>query len=452
MTTVPHSRGMSRRLVIAYGLPGFGAAIPVIPIAILLPSYYAQEMGVGFTLPGIALGIARLLDFFTDIVIGLAVDRFKWRRENRSDLRFKPWLLLGGLIAAIGLYALSHPASFENAQKTSVYLGIWSCILFLGWTCLMVPYLSWGAILATDPHDRSRLTVARETAGLFGMLAALTAPLLFLSTDISPLVIITWITLGTGIPLIGLCLLRVPDSGGTDKAENTAHITLGDLAELIKFGPYRQTIICWALNSFANGLPAVLFPIVVQQYFMFDQRSLFILLFVYFAAGIFAAPLWLQAAKRFGKVFTWQTSIALNVCVFVLVLLIDPASDGVFSRNLFYWICAFSGLSLAADMALPASIQADVMEHDRKVHDKQRTATAFALWSMATKLALAGAVLVGFLSLGSSGEQFDSNDTFSRYLLLSLYVLVPVLTKLTVLVLLAKLNRGLRQMPQSSAA
>ena len=444
MTAVPHSRGMSRRLVIAYGLPGFVASVPIIPIAILLPSYYAQDLGVGFTLTGIALGVARLLDFFTDIVIGLAVDRFAWQRRGKSTLRYKPWLLIGALVAAVGLYALSHPDGLADARRTSIYLGIWSCVLFLGWTCLMVPYLSWGAILAHDQHDRSRLTIARETAGLFGMLTTLTAPLLILNSDISPLVIITWITLAAGVPLIAACLLQVPDSVAAHPLPTPAKITSRDLLELIKFKPYRTTLVCWGLNSFANGLPAVLFPIVVQKYFMFGERPLFILLFVYFAAGILAAPLWLKMAKRFGKVFSWQTSIVLNVCVFTLVLALDPAGDGLFSRELFYWICAFSGFSLAADMALPASIQADVMEYDRTAHGKQRTATAFALWSMATKLALAAAVLVGFLSLGSSGEQFNAQESSARYLLLFLYVVVPVTTKFGVIYLLRKLNRDAR--------
>lgn len=443
MTAVPHSSGMSRRLVIAYGLPGFVAAIPVIPIAILLPSYYAQDLGVGLTITGIALGLSRLVDFLTDLVIGLAVDRFQWRHGNLQSLRFKPWIVLGAIIAGIGLYALSHPPSQHSNNALGVYLGVWSCVLFLGWTCLMVPYLSWGAILANDIHDRSRLTVARETAGLCGMLVALSAPLLIIDSDLTPLALITWVTIGAGIPLIGLCLTRVPDLGKNDTSDAKTKINIGDIRELLRFKPYRQTLVCWALNSFANGLPAVLFPIVAQQYLMFDQKSVFILLFIYFGAGVIAAPFWLRAAEYLGKVSSWQASIALNVLVFAMVLLINPAAEGFFSPAFFYWICAFSGLSLAADMALPASIQADVMGYDRERHGKQRTSTAFALWSMATKLALAAAVLVGFLTLGGSGEQFNGNDADSRNLLLSLYVIVPVLTKFGVLVLLAHLKKAL---------
>ena len=443
MTTMPRTRGMPRQLVFAYGLPGFVAAIPIIPIAILLPTYYAQELGLGFTVTGIALGLARFIDFLSDVFVGLAVDRFAWQRKASVALRYKPWLFIGGCIAGLALYALSHPGQVDDSIVGGLYLGAWSCVLFLGWTFLMVPYLSWGAVLAHDRHDRSRLTVARETAGLIGMLTALSAPVLVLSAEVSPLVIITWIAIICGTPLLGYCLYRVPESLSHEALSDDNKIRFRDLRELLGFEPFRATLGCWALNSFANGLAAVLFPIVVQQYLKFDERALFVLLFLYFAAGVAAAPLWLKLARKRGKLAAWRFSIVLNVIVFAAVLLIDPESHGLFSPALFYVISALSGLSLAADMALPASIQADVMEHDRKQHHKQRTATAFALWSMATKLALAGAVFIGFVTLGSSGEQFDRNDPSARYLLLGLYVMLPIITKVFVLRLLGKLDRHL---------
>ena len=52
MTDTLPEGSMSRKNVIGYGLPGFVTAIPIIPIAILLPSFYTSELGLGFTLTG----------------------------------------------------------------------------------------------------------------------------------------------------------------------------------------------------------------------------------------------------------------------------------------------------------------------------------------------------------------------------------------------------------------
>ena len=438
MTDTLPEGSMSRKSVIGYGLPGFVTAIPIIPIAILLPSFYASELGLGFTLTGIALGLARLIDFFSDIVIGLAVDRVHWTKRDGSVLHFKPWLITGGVIAAIGLFALARPTAFDNAAAGAIYLGAWSCVLFLGWTCVMVPYTAWGAVLAEDTHGRSRLTVAREAAGLVGMLIALTAPIAVLNYSITPLTLISALAIIAGVPLFAYTILRVPESFHKTAAANPDKVALSDIGQLLRFRPYRFTVICWFLNSLANGLPAVLFPIVAMNYLGFDEKGLFILLFLYFGAGVLAASVWLNMAKRFSKISAWQVAMVLNISVFSLVLFIDPQSSGLFGSSIFYAICCLSGLSLAADMALPASLQADVMAADRLLHHKERTATAFALWSMATKLALAAAVTVGFVSLGSAGENFDATDDNAKWLLLTLYVCVPVALKIGVITLLRR--------------
>ncbi|MGR8946931.1 MAG: MFS transporter [Gammaproteobacteria bacterium] len=438
MINMPPTGGIPRTIVIGYGMPGFVTAIPVIPIAILLPSFYANDLGLGFTLTGLALGLSRLIDFFSDIIVGMAVDRFKWTTGDNRALIYKPWLIAGGLIAAAGLYALSRPHGFGNPAAGAIYLGAWSCVLFLGWTCIMVPYTAWGAVLASDVHGRSRLTVARESAGLLGMLVALSAPALVLNSSIEPLELITWIAIIAGLPIFAYTVINVPESQAAQSNLKPAPVRLADISDLLAFSPYRHTVICWFLNSLANGLPAVLFPVVAQKYLQFDEKGLFILLFLYFGAGICAAPVWLKMAKHLSKTTAWQIAIMVNIGVFSTVLLIDPNGNGLFSSQAFYIVCTLSGLSLAADMALPASIQADVMESDRRLHGKLRTATAFALWSMSTKLALAAAVVIGFVSLGSMGEGFDPAEAGGKWLLLVLYVCLPIAMKAIVLAMLSK--------------
>lgn len=450
MSDGPQNRNLSTGIIFAYGLPGLIAAIPIIPIAILLPSYYAVDLGLGFTLTGIALGFSRLLDFFSDILVGIGVDRFRWPGNGANTYQYKPWLILGSLIAALGLYMLANPNQIGENFAGALYLAFWSSVLLLGWTLLMVPYTAWGAELSSQRHERSKLTIARESAGLIGMLLALGAPALITQTDITPIALVFWLTVGLGVPILTYTLVKVPESGSGKNLQVSTQTRLKDIAELLKYRPFRFTLSCWFLNSLANGVPAVLFPIVAQKYLLFDDQELFFLLFLYFGAGVAMAPLWLKLAERWGKIASWRIAIFFNVLVFSSVLLIEPSSSGLFSSNLFYWICTLSGMSLSADMALPASLQADVMENDRKLHNKLRTGTAFALWSMATKLALAAAILIGFVSLGldsgtdtsmavaTSGVDQQVEQVPSTVLLLALYVCLPIALKLIVLRLLGK--------------
>jgi Na+/melibiose symporter-like transporter len=111
---------------------------------------------------------------------------------------------------------------------------------------------------------------------------------------------------------------------------------------------------------------------------------------------------------------------------FVWVPLLGPGDVWPFAM-----ICLLSGLSLGADLALPASIQADVVDLDRLQTGRQRTGLFFAVWSMATKLALALAVGLAFPVLALAGfEPGADNGPVALGTLSALYGLVPVVIKL----------------------
>ena len=74
---------------------------------------------------------------------------------------------------------------------------------------------------------------------------------------------------------------------------------------------------------------------------------------------------------------------------------------------------------------------------------RQRTASAFALWTMATKLALALAVAAAFVGLGVQDPgAADAGPVDAQHLMIG-YVVVPVLLKLVVIAMLrAPLTRS----------
>jgi Na+/melibiose symporter-like transporter len=238
--------------------------------------------------------------------------------------------------------------------------------------------------------------------------------------------------------VIGGFALSVPEP----RAEkSTARIRFADLAALARLPAFRRTLTCWWINGIANGLPAVLFPIVVESFFGLDEAVMFRLLLCYFGAAILGVPLWLSLSRRLGKVRAWRLAILINIAVFSQVLLIDPANVTAFTL-----ICFFSGLTLGADLTLPPSIQADILGDDRQSSGRRRTASAFALWSMATKLALACAVFIAFAGL-DIGHGADAEHAPVNILLL--YVAIPVGLKCLVMFRLGAIaeNRSFRADP-----
>ena len=88
-------------------------------------------------------------------------------------------------------------------------------------------------------------------------------------------------------------------------------------------------------------------------------------------------------------------------------------------------------MGFGADMALPPSIQADVIDYDKFKNKTSRAGICFAAWSMSTKLALALAVGISFPLLeylGFSMEQ--TNEPFAIRTLTVIYAGLPVVFKL----------------------
>ena len=88
-------------------------------------------------------------------------------------------------------------------------------------------------------------------------------------------------------------------------------------------------------------------------------------------------------------------------------------------------------------MALPASMQADVVDVDTAAGGDQRTGLYFALWAMATKLALALAVGIALPLLDLMGVQVDgSNPEATRIGLGMLYAALPIAFKVVAVILM----------------
>ena len=98
-----------------------------------------------------------------------------------------------------------------------------------------------------------------------------------------------------------------------------------------------------------------------------------------------------------------------------------------------------SGLALGADLALPPAIQADVVDADAAETGEQRTGIYFAIWSVASKAALAvsgGAALWALSLAGFDATSGAVNGAEALFALSLLYAAAPVALKLAAIALM----------------
>jgi GPH family glycoside/pentoside/hexuronide:cation symporter len=189
--------------------------------------------------------------------------------------------------------------------------------------------------------------------------------------------------------------------------------------------PFRRLIAAYLANGIANGLPATLFLLFVGHVIAApDQAGL--LLFVYLLSGILAIPFWLRLSFHLGKHRTWAIAMLWVCAIFAFIPFL-----GLGDLRAFATICVLSGVGLGADLVLPTAMQADVIDIDRMQTGTRRTGLYFALWSMASKLALAVAVGLAFPLLDWVGFVTEGhNGPSALSALASLYATLPLAFKL----------------------
>ena len=409
-------RRLPWRVLLAYGGLGLPLAALNLPLYVYLPAFYAEEVGLGLATVGLVLFAARLLDTVTDPLIGELSDRLPTRFGRR-----RPWL-----VGACPFLLLSTFMLFVPSGASGAYLFLWTSAAYVAWTLMLLPYTAWGAELSGGYHERSRITGAREGFVILGILFAAGLPAL-LGIDAETgkgrvLEALAWIMLIV-LPLALLALLVfVPERPAG--REPSLGLRAG-LAIAARNRPFLRLVAAYLLNGMANGLPATLFLLFVGSVLELPEQAGPLLL-LYFLAGVAAIPLWLRLSYRIGKHRAWAFSMLWACLVFVWVPWLGPGDFWPFLI-----ICVLSGISLGADLALPASIQADVVDLDWLQSGRRRTGLFFAVWSMATKLSLALAVGLAFPVLDLLGYRAgEANPPIALTGLAVLYGLVPVAIKL----------------------
>jgi GPH family glycoside/pentoside/hexuronide:cation symporter len=104
----------------------------------------------------------------------------------------------------------------------------------------------------------------------------------------------------------------------------------------------------------------------------------------YFLAGMIAMPLWVWIAGRLGKKAAWLGAMLITVLPLAPVYAMGPGDVTA------YLVASLtSGLGGVAVIALPASLQADVIDYDELQSGQRREGLFISLWSVAEKFAYA---------------------------------------------------------------
>jgi glycoside/pentoside/hexuronide:cation symporter, GPH family len=403
--------GLGRGVLAAYAAPSLPLAAMYFPVYVFLAEFYAGTHGLSLAAIGTVFIAVRLFDGVSDPVMGIVSDRVVTRWGRR-----RVWLALGCPLVMLGAWMLFVPPEGVGIAGFTA----WLFVLTLGWTIMLTPYFTWGAELSGDYAERGRIAVWRETAGLVGTILA--AVLYSLGETAAAGMALVAVMIVAGLPLAtGACLAAVPEP----RDYSRVRLSVGSIFGVLRGEPlFGRLLAAYFVNGAANGLPAGLFIFFVSQRLGAPDLA-GPLLILYFGAAVVAAPLWPYLLGRFSKHRLWCWAMIYAGAVFSCVLFLGEGDVLAFAV-----ICVLSGAALGADLSLPAAMQADLVDLDTARSGSQRTGAFFALWSLATKTALAVSGGVALIVLGNIGFSAEGpNEPGALWGLALLYGLAPVALK-----------------------
>ena len=413
--------------ILAYGFPSLPLASLYFSIYVLLGEFYFQNYDLALSTIGFIFIIIRLFDAFSDPIMGYISDNFPFSFGKR-----KPWVFIGGSIFIFSTWMLFVPI-FKSVGVN--YFFFWMLVSTIGWTIAYAPYYAMGAELSLDYVERSKITFYRE---LFTILGIILASLLYsISFDFDNQIIKSGISSEVG--LFQICItstlifvfsiiIFLLSSNTNKKISNNQNknINIFEIINSLKNQELmKKLLLSHFINGLANGLPPALFVFFVNSVLKKPEFT-GILLLLYFVGAMVGVPFWIFLSSKFDKHKVWCIAMIYACIIFTFVLFL-----GEEDLTPFIIICIMSGLALSADLAIPSSIQADIIDLEYLKTGKRLTGQFFAFWGLVSKSAIAFSTGLAFILLDIIGYNSNGNNGYYISFALSfIYAGLPIILKI----------------------
>lgn len=357
------------------------------PIAVYMPRFYSEGLGLSLVTVGTIFTMARIWDVVTDPVMGIVIDKFDTRWGRR-----KHWIALSIPVLLVSVWMLFMP----NPDSVSgLYLGFWLIMLYIGYTMLAIAHQSWGAELSRTYDERSRLFGWREIFVIAGMTVVLGIPaVLELTGDTdqqAKVASMGWFCLILFPLLVIPTLLWVPDSHSSTRS----HIPWDEAFKVLLTNKLMWRLLASDLMAgLGTGVSGALYIFVAAAWFKLPEHASIALLF-YFLSSFLAMPGWLKLAYWLGK--DTALKIALIYAVVINLALLVIAEEG--SVVILWGFTIAYGIAFGAAPTLLRSMMADLTDADELESGHKRSGLFFALLTTTNKLGAALAVGVSFTIL-----------------------------------------------------
>lgn len=386
---------LGRGEIVSYSLPALGTSMILVSVALYLPNFYTDDLGVSAGLLSWVFLLGRVWDALTDPLMGHLSDRTRSRWGRR-----RPYFLLSALPLWAAFYLIWAPSPSLSSTGTFLHLLICYLALYTFWTVFSIPYLSLGMELTPDYHERTRVFGTRQGFYIAGTALGMLAPGLFASAmgdKLAGYSAMGAVFGGGMVVLILIAFVRIRERSVPTQVETPPffeglRITFRNRAFVVLLFVYLFSVVG---SSFIAPLSLFMAKYVIREEWVMKYVML-----AYLAGSLASIPGWLHLSRRFGKLRTWSWALMLATVGYALSYSYD---EGTWIR----WIvlAVVVGAASGCSMTLGPAISADVIDSDELETGKRREGAFVGVWSFVDKAAVGLAVFLGLQGLQAIGYQ-----------------------------------------------
>ena len=404
---------------LGYGIVALPLALIGLTFYVYLPKFYSDVIGVNLaTISGILI-VSRIWDAVIDPFVGNLSDRTRssWGRR-------RPWILCGLVPLAGCFFLLLDPALCPSWMSLGTWFAVGSMLFFIFWTFINVPYEALGAELSFNFHERTKLLGVRDGLTALGTLLAAVFPLVLSKStalDERQKFFVTGIVYGLLLIAAGCWCVRRIKERQWEEAQRPKDGLVASVKGVFRNRPFRILLSAYVIGAFGAELPATLLlfyvPYVLKSTHSEEYLGLYLLV------GLVFLPMWIKLSGKFGKKQAWLGGMFINTAAFAGVFFLGAGDE-----KLYAILVVMSAIGYGATLAIPSSMQADVVDYDEMLTGERKEGQFIGFWLVAKKLVRALGAGLGLAALDMAGYVPNGEQPESALFALRLfYAGVPCL-------------------------
>jgi sugar (glycoside-pentoside-hexuronide) transporter len=398
-----------------YALGDHTVNLALSSLLFLYPFFLTNVIGLRPALAGLIPWLARLVDAFSDPLMGRLSDATRLSAGRR-----RPYFLIGMLPFGVLFAALWVDRSGAGqAAQFAYYAGVYA-VFVLAMTVLSVPYLALIPEMTSSYQERTSVNAFRAAGAICGTLVAVAA--------MRPLAEAFggggrgWASVG----LVAGLYLVLPwpfvfrstfERPGFSRPSHQPFFT--SLLSLARHPSYRSLMGLFLLGRIAIDLASTMFIYYFTDW-LGRPEDFGPTLALFLLAVVGSLPLWLRISQHVDK----RTIFLMGAASWVGSQLFLLAATPDWPREWIFVGAAIGGVGYAAADMIPWSMLGEVVDEDELRTGERREGLYFGLFTFLRKLGGASAVALALVVLDLAG--FVANQPQSQTTLTTIRVLTAV--------------------------